>query len=414
MSATLLEVRNLDRRYGKVHAVRDLSFTMERGQITGFVGPNGAGKTTTMRIAATLDVPDSGDVEVDGVSVLVEPRQARLRIGYMSDQFHPYPNLDILEYLDFFARAYGLRGKQRKDTVQSVAHFCGLLEFKDRPATGLSKGMGQRLHLAKTLLHDPQLLILDEPASGLDPRARIEFRALLKELAAAGKGILISSHILPELGEMCDSVVVIERGERIVSGSIQDIQKAAELEQAIVARVNGDVEALERFLLVQPHVSDVVADGSRVRFAFRGDDEAMGDLLARAIGQELRIVEFARAALAPSTPSVEAAPRQAEDLAESRHGVVRLLRLDQLEELSPSLAKKAAAFFSSSRSSRSRFTSLRSRSSSCISLSFGAGHSSESDGSRTPSRSALRIHRLTELSDTPSSSLTCLIEPISR
>jgi len=295
MSATLLEVRNLDRRYGKVHAVRDLSFTMERGQITGFVGPNGAGKTTTMRIAATLDVPDSGDVEVDGVSVLVEPRQARLRIGYMSDQFHPYPNLDILEYLDFFARAYGLRGKKRKDTVQSVARFCGLLEFKDRPATGLSKGMGQRLHLAKTLLHDPQLLILDEPASGLDPRARIEFRALLKELAAAGKGILISSHILPELGEMCDSVVVIERGERIVSGSIQDIQKAAELEQAIVARVNGDAEAFERFLLVQPHVSDVVADGSRVRFAFRGDDDAMGDLLARAIGQELRIVEFARA-----------------------------------------------------------------------------------------------------------------------
>ena len=269
----LLDVRNLDRRYGKVHAVRDLSFQMQRGQITGFVGPNGAGKTTTMRIAATLDVPDGGDVEVDGVSVLVEPRQARMRIGYMSDQFHPYPNLDILEYLD----------------------FCGLLDFHDRPATGLSKGMGQRLHLAKTLLHDPLLLILDEPASGLDPRARIEFRALLKELAAAGKGILISSHILPELGEMCDSVVVIERGQQIVSGSIADIHKAAELEQAVVARVLGDGEALERFLVVQPDVSEVVVDGARVRFAFVGDDAAMSGLLARAIQAGLPVVEFARA-----------------------------------------------------------------------------------------------------------------------
>jgi ABC-2 type transport system ATP-binding protein len=295
MSTALLEVRNLDRRYGKVHAVRDLSFSMQRGQITGFVGPNGAGKTTTMRIAATLDVPDSGDVEIDGVSVLVEPRQARMRIGYMSDQFHPYPNLDILQYLDFFARAYGLRGSKRHKTVQSVAHFCGLLEFHDRPATGLSKGMGQRLHLAKTLLHDPLLLILDEPASGLDPRARIEFRALLKELAAAGKGILISSHILPELGEMCDSVVVIERGERIVAGTIAEIQKAAKIEQAVVARVIGDAEEFERFLLVQPDVSEVVVDDSRVRFAFRGDDEAMSDLLSRAIAQGLPIIEFARA-----------------------------------------------------------------------------------------------------------------------
>ena len=278
-----------------MHAVRDLSFKMQRGQITGFVGPNGAGKTTTMRIAATLDVPDAGDVEVDGLSVLVEPRKARMRIGYMSDQFHPYPNLDIIQYLDFFARAYGLRGTKRHKTVRSVADFCGLLDFADRPATGLSKGMGQRLHLAKTLLHDPLLLILDEPAAGLDPRARIELRNLLKELAKAGKGILISSHILPELGEMCDSVVVIERGQEIVSGSIADIHKEAELEQQVVARILGDGEALERFLLVQPHVSSVAVDDSRVRFSFVGDDAAMSDLLTRSIASGIQIVEFARA-----------------------------------------------------------------------------------------------------------------------
>lgn len=293
MSA-LLDVQGLTRRYGKVRAVLDLSFGMEPGQITGFVGPNGAGKTTTMRIAATLDVPDAGDVLVDGVSVLVEPRRARMRIGYMSDQFHPYPNLDVLEYLDFFARAYGLKGDRRVRTVSRVAEFCGLDSFSDRPATGLSKGMGQRLHLAKTLLHDPALLILDEPASGLDPRARIEFRTLLKELAAAGKGILISSHILPELGEMCDSVVVIEKGERIVAGSIGDIQREAQLEQAIVARVVDDGAALERLLLTQPMVSEVCRDGAQVRFAFVGDDAELAALLRRCVEQGVALVEFSR------------------------------------------------------------------------------------------------------------------------
>lgn len=294
MSAPVLEVRGLSRSYPRVQAVRDLSFTMERGQITGFVGPNGAGKTTTMRIAATLDVPDGGDVFVDGVSVLVEPRAVRERIGYMADQFHPYPNLDVLQYLDFFARAYGLAGKRRLATVRSVASFCGLLEFADRPATGLSKGMGQRLHLAKTLLHDPALLILDEPASGLDPRARIEFRALLKELAAAGKGILISSHILPELGEMCDSVVVLERGRRVAAGTIAEIQKSVQHEQAVSMRVLGDGEAAERFLLTQPGITTVVRDGQRLRFPFADDEQALSELLARSIAGGLRPVEFAR------------------------------------------------------------------------------------------------------------------------
>jgi ABC-2 type transport system ATP-binding protein len=295
MTAPLLEIRSLWRAYGKVQAVRDLSFAMERGQVTGFVGPNGAGKTTTMRIVATLDVPDRGSALVDGVSVLEDPRAVRMRIGYMSDQFHPYPNLDVLQYLDFFARAYGLRGRQRLHTVRMVASFCGLLAFADRPATGLSKGMGQRLHLAKTLLHDPLLLILDEPASGLDPRARIEFRALLKELAAAGKGILISSHILPELGETCDSVVVVEKGQRVVAGTIAEIQKDVQQEQTVLLRVLGDAEGAQRFLLTQPHTSDVAQDGLRLRFSFAGDDAAMAELLQRAVASGVRVVELARA-----------------------------------------------------------------------------------------------------------------------
>jgi ABC-2 type transport system ATP-binding protein len=294
MTVPLLEVRNLSRSYPRVQAVQDLSFTMERGQICGFVGPNGAGKTTTMRIAATLDVPDAGDVLIEGASVLVEPRRARGRIGYMADQFHPYPNLDVLEYLDFFARAQGLRGRQRLDVVRSVASFCGLLGFADRPATGLSKGMGQRLHLAKTMLHDPALLILDEPASGLDPRARIEFRALLKELAANGKGILISSHILPELGEMCDAVVVLERGKRVVSGSIAEIQKSVQHDRRLALRVLGDAAVAQRFLLTQPYVTDVALDGQRLQCGFGGDDEQLGELLVRAIAAGVRVVEFGR------------------------------------------------------------------------------------------------------------------------
>ncbi len=294
MSADLLEVRNLWRSYPKVQAVRDLSFTMQRGQVTGFLGPNGAGKTTTMRILATLDIPDRGDAIVDGLSVLVEPRAVRTRIGYMSDQFHPYPNLDVLQYLDFFARAHGLRGRRRLQTVRSVAAFCGLLEFATRPATGLSKGMGQRLHLAKTLLHDPALLILDEPASGLDPHARIEFRALLKELAAAGKSILISSHILPELGETCDSVVVIERGQRVAAGSIAEMQKSVQHEQEMTVRVLGDVAAAHRFLLTMPGIAAVRPEGQRLHFGYAGDDEAAGELLARLVAAGQRVVEFTR------------------------------------------------------------------------------------------------------------------------
>jgi len=294
MSAPLVEVQDLWRTYGKVLAVQQLSFALERGQVTGFVGPNGAGKTTTMRILATLDIPDRGDARIDGQSVLVEPRLARRCIGYMSDTFHPYPGLDVMQYLDFFARAQGLRGRRRLETVRQVASFCGLQEFADRPATGLSKGMGQRLHLAKTLLHDPQLLILDEPAAGLDPRARIEFRHLLKELAAAGKCILISSHILPELGETCDAVIVLEKGRRVISGSIADIQRSVQHEQLVVLRVLQDAEGAERCLLTQPGVGVVTVEGLRLRFAFHGEDAELAGLLQRLLQAGIAVVEFAR------------------------------------------------------------------------------------------------------------------------
>ncbi len=288
----MLEVRALTRTYGAVRAVDNLSFSMPRGQVWGFIGPNGAGKTTTMRIAATLDLPDTGDVFIDGISALVEPRQVRRRVGFMADQFAPYPNLTVRPYLDFFARAYGLRGRERIATVDSVVAFCGLTEFESRPTTGLSKGMGQRLHLAKTLLHDPKLLILDEPTAGLDPRARIEFRTLLGELAAAGKSVLISSHILSELQEACDGVVVLERGKMVVAGSIAEVGKGMNAHRTVRARVLGPAEAAERFCLTQPDVARVNATASEVAFDFSGDDEALAALLARTLAAGVRVVEF--------------------------------------------------------------------------------------------------------------------------
>ena len=292
MASPLLEVQRLSRSYGAVRAVHDLSFTLDRGQVMGFIGPNGAGKTTTMRILATLDLPDGGDALVEGRSVLVDPREVRKHVGFMADLFVPYANLNVLQFLDFAARAYDLRGAARVQAVRSVASFCGLLDFADRPASGLSKGMGQRLHLAKTLLHDPSLLILDEPTAGLDPRARIEFRDLLEALKAAGKGILISSHILSELSESCDAIVVIEKGKLVVSGDIDEIAKGLGPHREVVVKVLSDPDAALKWFLLQPGVIEPTLVQGDVRFRFDRDDEALAALFASAVGAALRICGF--------------------------------------------------------------------------------------------------------------------------
>jgi ABC-2 type transport system ATP-binding protein len=291
-SGALLEVKGISRTFGRVRAVNELSFTLEKGRVVGFIGPNGAGKTTTMRILSTLDLPDKGDVFVEGLSVLEEPRKVRAKVGFMADLFVPYANLDVVEFLDFFARAYGLKGKKRTSTVASVARFCGLTEFLDRPVSGLSKGMGQRVHLAKTLLHDPMLLILDEPTAGLDPRARTEFRELVKELAAAGKGVLVSSHILSELAEVCDGVLVIEKGCLVVSGGIEDIASQVNQHLPVQVRVLADSEAAERFFLTQPMVREPVREDSTITFDFTGTEAELSQLLSRAVGAGLNVVEF--------------------------------------------------------------------------------------------------------------------------
>ena len=213
MKVELLHLTRVFQRGFK--AVDDLSFSFTSGEVVGFVGPNGAGKTTTMRMLATLDVPDSGDILIDGKSILDDPSLAHRAVGFMPDDLPNRSDTTVDEYLDFFGRAYGLRGKELADAINGVEDFTGLVSFRDKTLRELSKGMKQRVSLARALVHDPQVIVMDEPANGLDPRARIELRELVRALAEQGKAILISSHILSELEEMCTTSVIIERGRRL-------------------------------------------------------------------------------------------------------------------------------------------------------------------------------------------------------
>ena len=272
---SLLEVKNVSRSFGHLKAVHDVSFTLEAGTILGFIGPNGAGKSTTMRIIATLDVPTSGEVLLDGHSVIERPDRARPLIGYMPDRYGTYEDMTVFEFLDFFARAYKLQGKEREHRVASVMDFAGVTHLKDKLTSDMSKGMKQRVALSRTLLHDPKLLILDEPADGLDPRARIELRELLKALAAQGKAVLISSHILTELSEICDSCAIIEQGRLLATGAVHEVlarssgeAASADLLLRLFAPAEGLAEAMakaERLLLEQPYVAKVVVNGSALQ-----------------------------------------------------------------------------------------------------------------------------------------------------
>jgi ABC-2 type transport system ATP-binding protein len=276
MSA-LLEVKNLSRFYGPLKAVDDITFSVNAGTILGFIGPNGAGKSTTMRIIATLDVPTSGEVLLDGKSLVARPDQARPLLGYMPDRYGTYDDMTVFEFLDFFARAYRLRGQDRKNRVDSVMEFTGLMPLKDKLTSELSKGMKQRVALGRTLLHDPKLLILDEPADGLDPRARIELRELLRALAAQGKAVLISSHILTELSEICDTCAIIEQGHLLATGTVQEVLSRtsnaaafSEIELTLFAGAGVSLEEVskraERLLLEQPLVANVSVANNAVRF----------------------------------------------------------------------------------------------------------------------------------------------------
>jgi ABC-2 type transport system ATP-binding protein len=257
MSDVQIECRDLTKQYGDLFALNRLNMTLNRGDVYGFIGPNGAGKTTTMRILATLLNPTYGEATVCGYSIYTAPKDIRRVIGYMPDFFGVYDDMKVIEYLEFFAAAYRITGPARKKKCEEVLELVDLTYKRDALVTSLSRGMTQRLGLARVLLHEPEVLLLDEPASGLDPRARIEMRALLKELRKMGKTILVSSHILPELADICNKIGIIERGELLVNGEVTEVMKRVRNHTVLhIGTGDRDTEAA-KFLETMPNVNAV-------------------------------------------------------------------------------------------------------------------------------------------------------------
>ena len=308
----LVEIRSLRKTFGKTVAVDGVSFTLEAGGVYGFVGPNGAGKTTTLRVMATLDEPDSGDVLVDGVSVVAYPEATRRLIGFMPDALPEFSDITAHEYIEFFGRAYGLRGDALDERVRWVEDFTGLAAFREKTLSALSKGMKQRVSLARALVHDPAVLLLDEPAAGLDPRARIELRDMIHALAQRGKTLLISSHILSELAEMCAGILIIERGKLLQTGTLEDLAakqraEAPAAQQRVTLRVIGgdfpdaparrpadppETTPLETLLRAYPGVKSVKRDAAEWRVDLEGGEPEAAKLLAALVRAGIPVVSF--------------------------------------------------------------------------------------------------------------------------
>jgi ABC-2 type transport system ATP-binding protein len=298
--SAIVRAQGLVKRYDGTLAVAGLDLDVAEGEIFGLVGPNGAGKTTTLRILATLLAPTSGDAEIAGISVRRNPNAVRRVLGFMPDVFGVYDDMKVWEYLDFFARCYGIAPARRQQMIGDLLDLVDLGDKRDSYVQGLSRGMQQRLCLAHTLVHDPQVLLLDEPASGLDPRARVELRELLRELRSLGKTIVISSHILPELEELCTSVAIVDRGQVLAQGRVSDIERRLRVGAVLRVRILGErpaIDAARDHFAGEPDVASatVLEDGT-IEIGFRGDDAATARLLASAIQAELPVLSFARAA----------------------------------------------------------------------------------------------------------------------
>ncbi len=293
-----LIARDLVRKFGQVNAVDGVSFEVAAGQVVGLIGANGAGKTTMMRILATLDLPDSGTVHIGGINVVERPTAVRRRLGWMPDHVGIYRDTTVGDYLDFYARAHGFRGDELVRRMGDVVDFTELGDLLDRPADALSKGQMQRLSLARTLLNDPEFLILDEPAAGLDPKARLEFKNLVRLLRERGKTLLISSHILSELGEMCDSLLFMDRGRMMHHGDTDSLRRrdaVAAGEFAITIRVHGDPADLSGWLALRPgwRLVEERRDGVRAAFA-NSDPAALAAELKRLMADGIAVTDFHR------------------------------------------------------------------------------------------------------------------------
>ncbi len=288
----MIEIRDLNKQYKNLHAVKNLTLTIEQGDIFGFIGPNGAGKTTTIKTMATLLEPTSGAVFIDGVDVTRNQLEVRKLIGYMPDFFGVYDDIKVWEYLDFFAAAYKIPREKRPGIIDDVLELTDLTVKREAYVEELSRGMKQRLCLAKTLVHDPKVLLLDEPASGLDPRARIEFRALLKELQAMGKTIFVSSHILTELADMCNKVGIMEQGSLIVAGEVADIMQQLEGSIGVEITVQSDPEVAANLLRGQPQIREVEVVNHNLRVEYVGTRAELPVLLKLLVVNGVEVSSF--------------------------------------------------------------------------------------------------------------------------
>ncbi|MCC8438336.1 ABC transporter ATP-binding protein [Brevibacillus sp. M2.1A] len=275
----MIQIQNLRKRYGKMEALKGLSLEIDKGTVFGFVGPNGAGKSTTMSILATLLEPTSGKAYVGGYEVTKHPKEVRKLIGYMPDFFGVYDNLTAEEYLDFYGANYDIPAAERKQIIPQLLELVNLTHKRDAFVDSLSRGMKQRLGLARSLVHNPEVLILDEPASGLDPRARIELREILKELRDMGKTIIISSHILPELAEMCDVIGIVEEGNLVAFGRVDEIYSKMQEQRVLRIRLLDRVEEAMTRLREMPVITRVTREGNWVVAGFSGNDEEQVELL---------------------------------------------------------------------------------------------------------------------------------------
>jgi ABC-2 type transport system ATP-binding protein len=258
----MIETRDLTKKYGELFAVKSLDIKLEPGDVFGFIGPNGAGKTTAMKILATLLNPTWGEAYICGNSIYTRPKEIRRLIGFMPDFFGVYDDMKVIEYLEFFAAAYRINGPKRRKVCNEVLDLVGLDYKRDALATSLSRGMTQRLGLARVLLHDPQVLLLDEPASGLDPRVRIEIRRVIKHLGESGKTIMVSSHILPELADMCNKIGIIEKGVMSVNEDVTRIMEMVRPQVVLQIAVAGEQQPAARVLEQHPHVARIeLTDG---------------------------------------------------------------------------------------------------------------------------------------------------------
>lgn len=292
----MLVIKNLEKSYGNFKALNGVNLEIKKGEIFGFIGPNGAGKSTTMKIISGLLSADSGEVYVDGIDAIKDNKALKDKIGYMPDFFGVYDNLKAIEYLEFYASIYGIIGEEARELAMDLLELVNLQDKWDANVDGLSRGMKQRLCLARCLVHNPELLILDEPASGMDPRARYEMKGILKNLREMGKTIIVSSHILSELGEICTRIGIIKNGSIVCEGTVEEVTLMASGTAPINITVMEEPDKAISILREIPEVKEMSVDENKITASIVGGEKEARDLLKTLVSKDIPVISFSRAA----------------------------------------------------------------------------------------------------------------------